>query len=103
MKEDDVVTPSQLYRSFGDYMGQVQWGRKSFVVQRRGQPMARLTREARPSKDGKFRFPRPKYEQVTPGEFRRRMGDYLAQVRFGGQRFLITRWGVVVAIVKPIK
>jgi hypothetical protein len=30
------------------------------------------------------------------------MADYLAQVRFGGQRFLITRWGVVVAIVKPI-
>ena len=101
----EEVTPSKLYSHFSDYLGMVRWGNKSFVVQKRGQPLARLisAKKVPPGGGGNRRFPRPKYKQVTPGQFRSRMADYLAQVRLCGQSVLITYHGEVVAIVKPVK
>lgn len=104
--EEKVVTPSELYGHIGEILGMIRWGGKSFTIQKHGRSMAKLISagEIRPSSDGKRRFPRSgsQYKQVTPGQFRSRMSDLLARVRFGNQRVLITYRGKVVAIVAPV-
>jgi antitoxin (DNA-binding transcriptional repressor) of toxin-antitoxin stability system len=92
-----VVTPSELYGNLGDIFGKVRWGKKAFVIQKHGRPMARLLSAV---ENGKRRYPRPEYLQVTPGQFRSRMSDLLAQVRYGNQKVLITYRGKVVAILR---
>lgn len=103
-KKEGTARPSELYSHLGEYLGRVRWGGETFVVQKRGQRVARIISagEIPPGRDGIRRFPRPDYVQVTPGEFRSRMSDYLARVRFGNQRVLITYRAKVVAVVVPI-
>ena len=104
MRKKTDVTTSELYSHLGEYLGRVRWGGQSFIVQKREQPMARLmpAKEIPSGKDGNRRYPRPEYLQITPGQFRSRMSDYLARVRFGNQRVLITYRKKVVAIMTPI-
>jgi antitoxin (DNA-binding transcriptional repressor) of toxin-antitoxin stability system len=97
--KENLITPGELYGKFGDIIGQIRWGGESFTIQKHGQRMARLLSA---EENGKRRFPRPEYLQVTPGKFRSRMSDLLAQVRFGNQKVLITYRGKVVAIVRSV-
>ena len=99
MKKENVVTPGELYGHLGDILGQVRWGGESFTIQKHGRRMARLLSAG---ENGKRRYPRPEYVQVTPGEFRSRMSDLLAQVRFGNQKVLITYRAKVVAIMRSV-
>jgi hypothetical protein len=105
MKNNDAVTPSELYRNLADYLGMVRWGGASFRIQKRGQTWARLTSpsEVRPGGDGKRRFPRPEYghKSITPGRFRSRMAEYLSRARFGKQSVRIESRGKIVAILCP--
>ncbi len=104
MKEEVRVTPSELYGHFGDNLGKVRWGDKSLLVQKRGRPLAQVisAEGVAPGMDGNRRFPSPEYKRVTPGQFRSQMTEYLARVRIGNQRFLITYRGKVVAIIRPV-
>jgi hypothetical protein len=105
MKNNDAVTPSELYRNLADYMGMVRWGGASFRIQKRGQTLARLTSpiEVRPGRDGKRRYPRPEYrhQSITPGRFRSRMAEYLSRARFGKQSVRIESRGKIVAMLCP--
>lgn len=105
MKNSDVVTPSELYKNLADYLGMVRWGGASFVIQKRGQMLARLTSaiSVRPGKDGKRRYPRPEFrhKSITPGRFRSRMAEYLSRARFGNQSVRIESRGKIVAMLCP--
>lgn len=109
--EEKPLAPSVLYGHFGEIIGKVRYGDKSFTIQKHGRPIARLmcaedvAEDVPANRKGIRRFPRSKFGflQVTPNEFRSRMSDLLARVRFGNQRVLITYRGKVVAMVKPIK
>jgi prevent-host-death family protein len=104
-KKESEVKPSQLYGRIGEYLGRVRWGGETFVVKKRGKPLARLipAKDIPPGSDGVRRFPRPEYIRVAPGQFRSKMADCLAQVRIGGRTVLITYRGSVVAILKPVQ
>src|SRR5215472_3933453 len=105
MKNNDVVTPSELYQNLADYLGMVRWGGASFIIQKRGQKLARLTspNEIRPGRDGKRRYPRPEYrhKSITPSRFRSRMAEYLSRARFGKQSVRIESRGKIVAMLCP--
>jgi antitoxin (DNA-binding transcriptional repressor) of toxin-antitoxin stability system len=103
MKRDIEVQPSRLYRSMGEILWRVLLARESFVVTKRGERLARLTsaEEVPADKKGVRRFSRGEYVEVPRRRFRSKMADCLAQVRFGGQRLLITYRGHVVAILMP--
>jgi prevent-host-death family protein len=102
--DENVATPGELYGHLGEILGKVRWGGKLFTIQKHGRPMARLVsaEKVQPGRDGKRRFPRGDYVQVTPGQFRSGMSDLLAQVRFGNKNVLITYRGKVVAIMRPM-
>jgi antitoxin (DNA-binding transcriptional repressor) of toxin-antitoxin stability system len=104
-KQNDVVTPTELYRNLADFLGMIRWGGASFTVQKRGHALARLISAADvpAGEDGKRRFPRPQYRQkaITPGRFRSRMSEYLSRARFGKQFVRIESRGKIVAIIVP--
>jgi antitoxin (DNA-binding transcriptional repressor) of toxin-antitoxin stability system len=101
-KESEVKT-TELYGKMGEYLARVRWGKESFVVKRRGKPLARLDAQViPPGRDGIRRFPVPEYLRATPAKFRSEMADYLTLVRKGGRKVLITYRGKVVAILKPL-
>src|SRR5579864_635673 len=70
--DENVATPGELYGHLGEILGKVRWGGKLFTIQKHGRPMARLVsaEKVQPGRDGKRRFPRGDYVQVTPGQFR---------------------------------
>lgn len=111
---DEVVTPSQLYRYLADYLGMVRWGGKSFTIRKRNESLARLipVEQILPGKDGRRRFPRPEYRhepisprqlrsQIKPRRLRSHMSECLYRVRFGNQRLRIESRGKIVAILVP--